>query len=273
MSTLATHDLPTRPTLQQLKSQVRKGGTKNTTDPFWLSRWVYRPISIYLTWLAIRLHLRANTVTLLSAFALFAAALCMGVSKPLAWVIGGLLVNLYFVLDHVDGELGRYEQTVLHQSAGMSGLFYDTAVHAGEYALYIALAMRLYTTYGQPWWLLLLTLLMLFPGSIQPWQRYCEAVVAYARGHTNADQATFPAAMAHISSLAQTGTRISDTGTSRVRRMIGFALQTVGFPGYFLTLLVCALLDYMQVPQIMLAGTPISYLLIWFVIQIGRAHV
>lgn len=258
-----------KPTLELLKSVCRKGGTNSSQDPFWISRYLYRPWTIYWTWAAAKLGLSANGVTLISGVAIFAGAILYFLPHPpILWLVGALCVQLYFILDHVDGELGRYERDCLHKPTGMSGSFYDAACHPGETALLVAIAVRLYVDLGTPWWLLVLTVIMLFPGHIAPWQQYCETLIGYARNKVEDGHATLPGEFLHVRSLAVTQGQLNDQRPSFAQRTLSVALQTVGFPGYWLTLLACTILDVIPgVPVLHLGEFELPYLLLWLSVR------
>jgi phosphatidylglycerophosphate synthase len=251
-------------TLRLLKEVARKGGAASSDDPFWLSRLFYRRFTVYVTWLCIKLGIGSNAATLLSAVAIFGAALCYVAPSKTAWLVGALLVQVYFILDHVDGELARYETVHLGRTgSGTAGVFYDTCCHAGELALVAGIGLRLFANTGGWWWVGVVLLLTYFPGSIMPWQRYCEAVVAYARKHVEGDRAALAAEMVRSSSYAWAPA----AGQLTSGRLISAITQTVGFPGYFVTLLVCTILDVAGAATPSFRGRAVSYLLIWLTVR------
>lgn len=253
-------------TLQLLRDVARKGGAGSRDDPFWISRFFYRKFTIYLTWLFARLGITSNAATLASGVAIFAAALCYLATPRMEWLwlAGALLVQLYFILDHVDGELARYETVHLGKiGSGSAGVFYDTCCHAGELALVGAIGLRLFADMGAPWWVGVVVLLAYFPGSIMPWQRYCESVVAYARNHVHGDRTALAAEMVRSSSLAWAPA----AGQMMSGRLVSFLTQAIGFPGYFVTLLVCTVLDVADVRTLVVGGRAIPYLFIWLVVR------
>jgi hypothetical protein len=255
---------PSPVTLRLLKEVARKGGAASSDDPFWISRLFYRRFTIYVTWVCAKLGVSSNAATLFSAVAIFAAAVCYLAPSKWAWLAGALLVQAYFILDHVDGELARYETVHLGRSgSGSAGLFYDTCCHAGELAVVAAIGLRMFLVTGGAWWVGVIVLLTYFPGSIMPWQRYCEAVVAYARKHVEGDRAALAAEMVHSSSLAFAPA----AGNVGSGRLISALTQTVGFPGYFVTLLVFTVLDAAGAPTLSVAGRPVPYLLVWLAIR------
>jgi len=250
---------PERITLTSLRRASRKGGANSSADPFWVSRYFYRRFTIYFTWLCAKMRLSANTVTALSAVAVFAGAVAYGLPSRWAWLAGALLVQMYFILDHVDGEMARYERTVLGRRSGMAGVFYDTACHAGETAVIAVIAMRLFADLNQPWWVMLTLVVALFPGGIDPWQRYAEAVLAHGERTAADGKVVLESRFFEKSSLS-----LSAGGeTKHWRKMLGLVSQTVGFPGYFVTLLFCTILDLAPALSIYIAEQHIPYLYLW----------
>ena len=87
----------------------------------WYGRHVMRAGSIFLTRFAVKRGFTPNQITLVS--------LIMGILSAVffsagAWLPGILLLNLWYLLDHVDGEVARYTQASSH-----SGFFFDTVIN------------------------------------------------------------------------------------------------------------------------------------------------
>jgi len=87
----------------------------------WYGRHVMRAGSIFLTRIAIKRGLTPNQVTWASLIAGILSA-CFFSSG--AWLLGVLLINLWYLLDHVDGEVARYTKT-----SSPSGFFFDTVIN------------------------------------------------------------------------------------------------------------------------------------------------
>lgn len=83
-----------------------------------------RPLSIYLTYLALRLGLTANQVTVLQTIAGFMGAACLAFPSAAMAMAGILLLQFGFVLDNVDGEVARYRKQV-----SITGKFLDVIGH------------------------------------------------------------------------------------------------------------------------------------------------
>ena len=81
-------------------------------------KWVMRRFSIYLTALSAKAGFAPSTVTTFSVIAGLCGAALLANQR---WLAGILAVNLWYLLDHVDGELAR-----LQKSRSLTGLYYDT---------------------------------------------------------------------------------------------------------------------------------------------------
>lgn len=93
-------------TIQELRQRCQPAH-KQKVDP--LMEWyILRPISIYFTWLFVRIGLRSNHVSFLG-FACAAAGSGLLLLGDMQYAIGaGVLLWLGFVFDCVDGEVARY---------------------------------------------------------------------------------------------------------------------------------------------------------------------
>lgn len=246
--------------------------TKRHEIPFWISAIFYRKVSIYITWIFVRWRVSANAATGLSALAVLTAALLYALgspAQPALWIVAAVLVQAYFILDHVDGELARYERHIGRTHAGMSGLFYDTCCHASDQALFGAVALRQFFDLDGPWWLAVIGVAFFFPGSIAPWQRYCETLVGYARQNAKEDRIELPAAYGRSSSLSVKSTA-GETEPKRTtsRWLQQQIVQTIGFPGYLAGLSLCTILDVIPaMPRIHLMDQELPYLVLWLILR------
>jgi phosphatidylglycerophosphate synthase len=110
------------PTIAELNARVQKGRHREIGN--WLARRVARPSAVYGCWLAVRLGVSANQVTLLSLLCSIGAAVVIGSGDRTAFVIGVLFLHLAFWLDHVDGQVARWNGT-----ASLDGVYLDYIMH------------------------------------------------------------------------------------------------------------------------------------------------
>ena len=77
-------------------------------DDFFTSR-IYRKFSIFLTWVFIKLGVGANLVTFIGFIVDLLAIYMIFTSH---WIIAGFLVQLFIIIDCVDGEVARYYKNI-----------------------------------------------------------------------------------------------------------------------------------------------------------------
>ena len=89
-----------------------------------LFQWLYRPVSMPLTALLLRVGATANGVTAVSALVLIASVVLMSVPSPYA-ALGIAGYPLFYVLDFVDGNIARYRGSASYYGKLIDG-FVDT---------------------------------------------------------------------------------------------------------------------------------------------------
>ncbi|MSR76810.1 MAG: CDP-alcohol phosphatidyltransferase family protein [Candidatus Omnitrophica bacterium] len=105
--------------IRELREQLQ--APRKAVDT-WYGRQVMRRFSIYLTWLFLPLRITPNQVTLVSLMAGLLSAWIFAFDKKLGGGIG--LLNVWYLLDHVDGEIARYTG-----KASATGFYFDTIVN------------------------------------------------------------------------------------------------------------------------------------------------
>ncbi len=90
----------------------------------WMVRHILRDAALPITWLLLHTPVTANQVTLASlVIGLFGIFLMAFVSKGF-FLLGVILLQLWYLLDHVDGQIARYRGT-----ACLTGRFFDFLTH------------------------------------------------------------------------------------------------------------------------------------------------
>jgi hypothetical protein len=134
------------PTLAQLRERVHKKQHQEIGN--WLARRVARPSAVYGTWVAVRLGLSANQITLAALAVALAAAVGIGTGSRAGFIGGTLLAFLSFWLDRVDGQVARW-----HGTASLDGVYFDYLMHhAANLGLGFALGHGLACRMGNPAW-------------------------------------------------------------------------------------------------------------------------
>jgi hypothetical protein len=114
----------------------------------WTARRFARPVALRITKLVAPTGVSAHAVTLAALATAIAAAGGFAISTPLGWFIGALLLDLWYVLDHVDGQLARWRGT-----ASLDGTSLDYLMHhAVNLIVPQAIAFGLLKTTGVAGW-------------------------------------------------------------------------------------------------------------------------
>lgn len=90
----------------------------------WMVRHFTRDAALPITWLLLHTSVTADQITLLSLIIAIGGALCMGLSGAPMFFLGAILLQAWYLLDHVDGQIARYRHT-----ACMTGRFFDYIAH------------------------------------------------------------------------------------------------------------------------------------------------
>ena len=125
----------------------------------WYSRIFGRKVSIYFTWVFLKLGINEpNYVTLISFIPALIGTVFL--AFPSIWhvTLGFLIFNLYIFIDSSDGEIARFTG-----KKSLFGNYLDGILHIFIYsALYLALGMNIYLRTNNFWWLFLGSLTALF---------------------------------------------------------------------------------------------------------------
>lgn len=234
--------VPRHPTLSELKAICRKG----ERDPFWISNIFWRPFSIYLSWILIRTGITANQVTFISALFAVASSLVLLVPSTTTYLASVVLMQAFFLLDHVDGEIGRYRAHVGLSAGGLSGHYFDLLVHYFQGpTLYYCLGAGLAMASGE--WLWLILGIIGGVGS-SGFPRFVAAMVVLSAAARSNDAAMRPliSRTAHFNSVYW---KAEDRPSHffvvpRTRsELIFLAKQFISFPGNLFTFAAAVLLD------------------------------
>ncbi|WP_085522665.1 CDP-alcohol phosphatidyltransferase family protein [Tuberibacillus sp. Marseille-P3662] len=121
---------------------------KGDNEPFYYSKYIGRKISVFLSVIFIKLNFKPNTITFLSLIcAVLSCVSLLFLSLNLLWVglSSIILINLYFILDHCDGEVARYYINKNGKNPSLDGGYFDFLVHSfSTNILYLFLGIGLF---------------------------------------------------------------------------------------------------------------------------------
>ena len=94
------------------------------TSGNWMARHVSRPLALYITWLVAPWGIPAHAMTVAALACAAAAAAAFAVGGVIGWLTGAALLQVWYLLDHVDGQLARY-----HRTSSLDGVQFDYLMH------------------------------------------------------------------------------------------------------------------------------------------------
>lgn len=109
-------------TLRELNDICQKPNHKTVGN--WMVRKILRPAALPATWLLLHTNVTANQVTFVSLIVGLIGTFLFALLPLKSFLAGTLFLQLWYYLDHVDGQIARYRNT-----ASLSGRFYDFLVH------------------------------------------------------------------------------------------------------------------------------------------------
>lgn len=112
----------TRLPLEELERRCQKPDHRRVGN--WMARRVSRPLALRVTWIVLPWGLSAHAMTGLAMLTAAASAVAFGYGSLSSWVLGAALLQLWYLLDHVDGQLARF-----HGAASLDGVQLDYLMH------------------------------------------------------------------------------------------------------------------------------------------------
>lgn len=112
----------TRPTLGELELRCQKPDHRRIGN--WMARRVARPLALRVTWLILPAGISAHAATLIAWLVGLCGVVALAAGDNGGWIVGALLLQAWYVLDHVDGQLARY-----HGTASLDGVQLDYLMH------------------------------------------------------------------------------------------------------------------------------------------------
>ena len=112
----------TRLSLAELERRCQKPDHRRIGN--WMARRVSRPLALRVTWVVLPSGLSAHGATCLAMLVAVAAAVAFGYGSLSSWLLAAGLLQAWYLLDHVDGQLARF-----HGVASLDGVQLDYLMH------------------------------------------------------------------------------------------------------------------------------------------------
>lgn len=137
-----------RPMLDELELRCQKLDHRRLGN--WMARRVSRPMALRVTWLVLPWGISAHAATLAAWLTALAAAAAFGWGTVGGWLLGAALLQAWYLLDHVDGQLARFRG-----AASLDGVQLDYLMHhTVGLLLPIGIGWGLFGRTAEPLWLL-----------------------------------------------------------------------------------------------------------------------
>lgn len=108
--------------LEKLNQLCQKPRYKEVGN--WMVRTFLRDAALRITWLLLLTGVTANQVTLASLVVALLGVFLFTCHPEFCFFLGSALLQMWYLLDHVDGQIARYRET-----ACLSGRFFDFLTH------------------------------------------------------------------------------------------------------------------------------------------------
>lgn len=112
----------TRLPLADLERRCQKPNHRRIGN--WMARRISRPMALRVTWVVQTWGVSAHGATCLAGLTALASAAAFARGTPGWWLVAAGLLQLWYLLDHVDGQLAR-----LHKAASLDGVQLDYLMH------------------------------------------------------------------------------------------------------------------------------------------------
>ncbi len=194
---------------------------------------LWRPVSYYVSWVFVNLGFRSVGVS--SANILIIGAACYLLFYNSQWMLLAAAVGilLYDLIDHVDGELARFEMKVLRRNNSRVGHYLDLFAHKVSIFALFGIGWSVASATGEIIYTLLgfITSFFLFGPALEP----ARDIILGAKRSDDTERAREA-----LGALA-----VGQASDARVKPLMRLALavnESVGFPGWLhLVSLVCVL--------------------------------
>ena len=117
----------------------------------WMARRISRPLALCVTWVIAPWGVSANAVSLASWGLALAAAGVFAVGTSTAWLVAAILLQLWYLGDHVDGQLARLRGTASLDGAQLDHLMHHTV----NLLVPLGVGWGLFARFGHGLWMLL----------------------------------------------------------------------------------------------------------------------
>jgi phosphatidylglycerophosphate synthase len=249
-------------TISRYRQLCQKGDQEN----YIFDQLIARKISIYLTIPMIWVGIQPNQATFLSLLSLVASFYFFLFNTPIMLITGTNLVLLYYLLDHVDGELSRYySKTDTKKLNSQDGHYFDILCHrfSGNVIIFL-FGLSAYYRFGYEW-----PILAAFAISIGM-NRFPELVankliVNIVANHPQKIEENSVKVILGILELKNNQIAGVRAPITDITKWVKAIKELLGFPGLLIMIMIVSLLDAL-LPGFALFSMPINFRLLLIIL-------
>ena len=206
----------------------------------WLSdKLLWRPFSIYATWLFVNLRIPSVFIVSFSLICVVVSAILLFDNSPISLILGAIGIEVFAFLDHVDGETARFEMRRRGKANSRVGHFLDLFAHKVSIITMFAIGWAVANDTGNQIYSVLSFMLCFFMFS--PGNEPANQIVI-----EEAKKSDMREALAKLKAFS-----VGKNPENRAYRPSDFALflnELVGFPGWLHLIVIACLLDAFVAP-------------------------
>ncbi len=117
----------------------------------WYQRTITRKLSMYITVFFLRMGINANTATVIFAISGIISGLFFAVGGRFGLLCGVFMLQAWYILDHVDGEIARF-----NEESSFTGIYFDYMTHYIVHPIiFLGLGIGFYRTTGSGYYAVL----------------------------------------------------------------------------------------------------------------------
>ena len=234
---------------------------KNESENYLLDKYIFRKISIYFTIVSIKLGFSANQATFLSLLAALGSLYFFTLNSAGAMITAAALLFLYYMLDHVDGELARYYIKTGRQSPSLSGHYFDLLVHRYSTNLMLFfMGLSVYRLFGYEYAVLLGFIACI---GVSSFPNVIAAHVLAGQLARNPGSIEEPEAQRLLEQLERKEEQIRGVrgdGVAKIRKALG---ELLFFPGHIVMIIAVLIADVFAPQGLTLLGYAFNFRLIF----------
>lgn len=224
-------------------SIVTEQGLKGNEENYLLDKYLLRKVSVHVTKVIASTPISPNWVTFVSLVCCLSSLVFLASNQWFSVIVGCVLIYLYNLLDHVDGELARIRVTTGRQKPSIAGQYFDVLCHSYSHNLMLLVtSWAVYTKHGQPWILVLGVIAMSATSGFANLIACKVLIMKIIRTPAVLDS---PAAMPALALVEKKKLQISDVNAPlfSFKGLRKLAKEIIGYPGILLLIISAHLFD------------------------------